>query len=183
MIAFYDRQAPELARRYKGLFELHCREEFLHFMKLLRGKDILDLDCCGRDNAACFRDHGSNVTSTAIAPKMVELARAKGIDACVMNLEEMTFSDNSFDGIWAVTSLPHPPMERMPPVVQALRRILKRDGVLHACVKEVTGEGFIADKGHPELTRYFAFYQEDEFLRLFAPRSERAPLRDGRTRV
>lgn len=182
-IAFYDAQAPQLAERYKQLLELHRRDEFPHFMGILPGKSVLDLGCGGGDHAAYFAEKGYRATGIDISAKMVELARSKGIDACVMDIEELTFANESFDGIWAVTSLPHVPKARMPPVVTKMHDILKPEGVLYVCVKEGTGEGLIADKEHPDLKRHFAFYQEDELLQLFAPQFERMPFRDAHMRV
>lgn len=38
---------------------------------------------------------------------MIELCKEKGLETHIMDLENITFEDGSFDGVWAYTSLGH----------------------------------------------------------------------------
>jgi len=170
-IEAYNKHATDYALKFQKLLDLHRREEFGRFIVLLRdGKDILDVGCGGGDHAQFFVDKGYRVTGIDISERMVNIAREKRIDACLMDLEELTFADESFDGIWAVTSLLHVPKTNMPHVMQQLHRTLRPEGILYACVKQGEGEGLFADDADPETKRFFAYYQPDEFKQIFEPK-------------
>ena len=179
-IAYYDRKAEKLVEKYKGLMEFYRRSEFQQFIDFLPAREpagdgftrqyVLDIGCGGGDHAAYFTECGLGVECIDISPRMVEIAKSKGLDACVMDIENMKFGPEQFHGGWAVTSFPHIPKARMPQVVDKLHEILKQDGILYACVKQGDGEGLIADKDDPDTPRFFAFYRDEEFRELFKNR-------------
>lgn len=168
-IASYDKNAEILSRRFKRLMDLNKRREFKDFIKLLNGKDILDLGCGSGDHALYFSKKGLNVIGIDLSKKMIDLCEQKGLNARVMDIEDLKFEDNSFDGIWATTSLLHIPKFKIKKVVDKLCHILRERGVLYVCVKEGEGEKFIDDK---EGKRYFAFWKKEELLKVFKERFE-----------
>lgn len=183
-IESYDKHASAFAEKFKGLLELHRRDEFGRFMALLGpNKDILDVGCGGGDHAKYFLDLGYRVTGIDISEKMVALSREKGIDARVMDLEAMSFPHQSFDGIWAVTSLLHVPKKRMPMVVDKLHAVLRDNGFLYVCMKEGETEGLVRDENDPATQRYFSFYEDFELEQLFREKFDILPYRDVRMPV
>jgi len=53
-----------------------------------------------------------------------------------MDIENLEFQDEIFDGIWAATSLLHIPKANLNKVIKKLNKILKDEGILHISVKE-----------------------------------------------
>jgi len=70
------------------------------------------------------------VVALDISPRMVELARARGVDACVGDVQKLPFDDGSFDVAVANWMLYHvPDLERG---LAELARVLRRGGRLVA---------------------------------------------------
>jgi len=165
----YDKNALAFAQKFRGLMEFTRRYEFQLFLDLLKGEKILDIGAGGGDHAVYFKQKGLDVTCIDISPKFIELCKSKDLKAEVMDVEHMTFQPETFDGIWAVASLIHLKKSSLPNVMEKIHQILKPDGIFHIIVKEGEGEGFKSSLIDPTTKRYFAFYQEDEFLKILAP--------------
>jgi len=171
-IESYDKNPEYHASRHKGLFDVHKRGEFARFLELVSsGAKVLDLGCGAGDHTAYFQDRGLEVMGIDLSEEMVRLARERGVYAEVMDIEDLKFEDNSFDGIWAVTSLLHIERERIPGVVKKLSGILKPEGILYTCVKEGVGEEFVPDENDETTGRRFVYWLEqgwhDQFGRKF----------------
>ena len=161
----------QYVQKFQEMFQVHQRGEFRRFMEMLEGPTVLDLGAGGGDHARYFADQGLDVTCIDIAEEMVEICRQKSLRAELMDLEHLSFQPNSFDGIWAVCSLLHVPKQGMPTVAASLYRVLRRRGLLYACVKEQRegeSDGMVCDqKGNQ---RFFALWKEDTFAAQFTPR-------------
>jgi ubiquinone/menaquinone biosynthesis C-methylase UbiE len=163
-IESYDQNAKILSERFKSLMELKRRSEFQRFLDLLKGNKVLDLGCGAGDHSLFFKEKGLEAVSVDLSEEMVKLCREKGLDAQIQDIEDLDFENNSFDGIWAVTSLLHVPKSNLKKVVEDLSRMLKEKGILYVCVKKGDGEGLVEDKFG---TRFFAFWKEDELKKIF----------------
>jgi len=151
-IAAYNEHAKEYSDKFKTF--MSDRDEFDRFLKYLNGKRILDLGCGAGDHSIYFKNKGYDVTSIDLSEEMVKLCKEKGIDALVMDIEDLKL-EGPYDGIWSVTSLIHIPRENIPNVVSNLHNLLTDDGIFYLCVKEGEGERWVGD-------RYFVYWQEDE---------------------
>ncbi len=165
-IESYNKNAGELSKKFKKLMDLKKRYEFQRFVDLLNGDKILDLGCGSGDHSVYFREIGLDVTAIDLSEEMIKLCKEKGINAFVKDIENLDFEDNSFDGLWAVTSLLHIPKLKIKNVIENLGRILNEKGILYVCIKEGEGEDFVEDK-FGDTSRFFVFWREDEFLKLF----------------
>lgn len=164
----YEENAETFEKYFKGLFDLDGRVEFKRFINFLdKGDKILDIGCGGGDHSLWFKEQGLDVTAIDFSPKMVESTREKGVNAVVMDLEDMSFEDNEFNGIWAVTSLLHTPKAKMNSVIRKMSEILKPEGVLFVALKEGEGEQLLIDKHNPDTKRFFVFWKEDEIKNYF----------------
>ena len=80
---------------------------------------------CGPGEAAerVARELGARVTAVDISPRMVELTRARGVDAVVADVQELPFHDGSFDCVLAQWMLFHvPDLDRgLAEIVRVLR--------------------------------------------------------------
>lgn len=164
-IKSYDKHAKKFSEKFKGLMNFKRRKEFQKFIELIPENKILDLGCGGGDNAVYFSKQGLDVTCIDLSEKMIELCKRKNLNAQVMDIENLEFKNNSFDGIWAITSLLHIPKLKLPCVISKLHNILKDKGILYVCVKEGDGEKFIEDGN--SFRRFFVFWKKEEFLKHF----------------
>lgn len=161
----YEKNASIFSEYFKGVADFDKRMEFTGFIDLLRGKKILDVGCGGGDHALWFKQKGFDVTAIDLSKSMVEIAKNKGVNASVMDMEEMTFNKNSFDGIWVVTSLLHLKKNRVENILSSFSSLLNNNGILFIVLKEGDGEDFYDDKQNGT-KRYFSYWQEKEMLAL-----------------
>jgi SAM-dependent methyltransferase len=86
--------------------------------------------------AQWLRDElGADVSFLDLSPRMVELARARGLDAQVGDVQELPFADASFDVVVAAWMLYHVP--DIPRAVAELARVLVPGGSLVAVTTSV----------------------------------------------
>ena len=75
-----------------------------------RPKRILDIGCGPGEVTQRFAEElGADVCAVDVSPRMVELAKARGIDAQVADAEELPFPDDDFDCAFAGWVLYHVP--------------------------------------------------------------------------
>lgn len=163
----YNKHAKHFEKYFGGLTDIHKLGEFEKFIRLLKGKKILDLGCGAGEHALYFKEQGFDVRCADISEAMISLCKEKGLNAEVMDIENLEFEENSFVGVWAVTSLLHIPKEKMRRVAEKLSEIIKPAGILYVCVKEGEGERFVEDKHDPSTKRFFSYWRREEFLKIF----------------
>ncbi len=162
----YRKNASVFAENFKGVFDLEKRKEFTEFMNYLNGKFILDVGCGAGDHSLWFQKKGLIVTAIDISPQMVEISKTKGVNAKIMDMENLNFQKSSFDGIWAVTSLLHLKKNTVSKVLSSFSSILTNSGILFVVIKEGNEEGLFTDRQNMATKRYFAYWQKEEFLNL-----------------
>ena len=92
------------------------------------GDRVLDVACGTGAVSSAAAELGAGVTAIDVAPGMVEAARRNGVEAHVMDAEQLGFPDESFDAVlcaFAIFFLPEP--ER---AVREWRRVLRPGGRL-----------------------------------------------------
>jgi len=168
----YNKMARPFAEKFRGLLDLTRRYEFTLFEKLVPGKKILDLGCGGGDHSAYYAEKGYDVTSVDLSEGMIALCKEKGLkDVRIMDIEDIDFPNNTFDGVWAVSSLLHVPKKKFKKVVDDIHRIMKDNGILYVCVKEGDGEEIHLDENFGT-KRFFSKWREDELKEQFKDRFE-----------
>jgi SAM-dependent methyltransferase len=92
---------------------------------------MLEVGCGWGEFAAALHDEtGAEVVALDLSPRMVELARERGVDARVGDVQELPFGDGEFDGVAALWMLYHvPDLKRG---LTELARVLRPGGVLCA---------------------------------------------------
>lgn len=131
-------KSPAGTREFFEEIELY-RFEKLHYLPKLvdfsgfPGKKVLDVGCGVGNDLSRFCKGGSEVFGIDIAPHSIELANRnfsqRGLDGNfeVMNGEQMTFPENSFDVVYCHTVLHFTP--RPEKMVAEIHRVLKPGGI------------------------------------------------------
>jgi len=162
--AFYERTESAIARYLKP-----CLDDFLG---MLAGRRILDVGCgTGRD-MTYFKRRGFDPVGIDLADRMLEICRKRGLDARSMDFEDIVFPEGEFDGVWAHTSLHLVPKEKLPPIIDCMKRMMKPAGVLCVCVIEGTREGVREEEKYPGTKRWVSEYLSDELRALLEEKFE-----------
>ena len=161
----YDRSAEE--REAGGLtdWKIAERAAFLALLKAEGKRTLLEIGGGPGHFAAFFRDAGLDVVMTDLSPAMVRLARAKGVDARVMDFLSLDFPPASFDAVFALNCLLHVPSADLPRVLAAIHRLLRPGGLFFYGV--YGGHSFegVWPEDHHDPKRYFVFYPDDDLRR------------------
>ncbi len=158
----YESTASEYVQNVAELHPEVQAEQFLHLLNH-RGK-IIDLGCGSGRDAHIFTEKGLEVIGVDFSPKMIEFAKKQAPKATfyVMDLEQLDFPENQFDGAWSNAALLHLPKKNIPPVLSAIHRILKPEGLFFLQVKLGEGERIEKDHRYGGLEKYWSYFQEGE---------------------
>lgn len=157
----YDKNADYHAKNFETSVD-SSRPEFQKFVDLIPGKKILDIGCGSGDHAQWFVKQGLDVIGIDISKKLLSYAKEKMVDARYMDVENMSFEKESFDGVWAVTSLIHIKKENLAKVLSDIYSLLKTNGIFY--VSFIGGEG----QKHIKDGRFFAFYSYEELTNILS---------------
>ena len=94
----YDKYAKEFEERTKNYIENYLLNDINLFIQNLKGDKILDLGSGPGRDSLFFKTKGLHPISIDISESMVELCKQKGLEAHVMDMEDLQFENNSFDG-------------------------------------------------------------------------------------
>lgn len=125
---------------------------------------VLEIGTGGGRDASALEARGVSVRRTDITPAFVELLRADGHEADVVDplhddLLDPARRGTPYDGVWASASLLHVARADLPVVLARLADVTRAGGVLHLAVKEGDGEAWSTHGTVPE-PRYFTFWRE-----------------------
>jgi len=117
----------------------------------------------GRDARALERA-GLSVRRTDVTPAFVELLRADGHDADLLDpltdpLDDPDRPDTPYDGVWASACLLHVARPDVPVVLARLAAVTRAGGQLLLSLKEGDGETW-STHGHVASPRHFVFWRE-----------------------
>ncbi|MDN5896731.1 MAG: class I SAM-dependent methyltransferase, partial [Nocardioides sp.] len=115
--------------------------------------------------ARALEDAGLSVRRTDVAPGFVDLLRAGGYDADVIDplhddLADPARPGERYDGVWASGSLLHVLRTDLPAVLRRLAEVTRPEGLLRLGVKEGRGEAW-STHGRVSAPRHFVFWREE----------------------
>jgi SAM-dependent methyltransferase len=133
-----DARLRKRASAYTGVTTgLDAREPALAAIRSAAPERVLEVGCGWGELAEWIaRDTGAEVVAIDLSERMVQLARERGIDARVADVQELPFADGAFDVVVAAWMLYHvPDLERG---IDELARVLRPGGQLVAVTNSVT---------------------------------------------
>lgn len=133
-----------------------------------KGRCILDVGCGHGRDAKYLSEKGFNVTAIDLSEELLSIAMetAPKAEFRVMDMRELSFPDNSFDGLWICASFLHVPKEFAESTLKGFYNVLKPNGLLFLCVKDGDSEGFSSSKSYGGCERYFSDYRLNELENL-----------------
>ena len=160
--AAYDAHAADYARASADLPD-SARSDVTEFAaRVGAGARVLEIGSGGGRDAAAMEALGLRVRRTDVVPGFVEVLRAAGHEAEVLDplTDDLSAADGPYDAVWANASLLHVARADLPEVLRRLAEVTRSGGVLRLAVKQGDGEGW-STHGSVPVPRRFTYWQPD----------------------
>lgn len=163
-IESYDKTVDDYIALVDPLQPKNYSDKFLTFLK--NEDKILDLGCGPGRDAKVFVEAGMQVVGVDLSEKMIEAAkkRVPKADFRVMNILNLDFTDDYFEGIWASAIFIHIPKSDIGKALKESYRVLKQDGIIYISLKKGEGEGLEPDERYGGVEKYWSFFTEEEIF-------------------
>ena len=153
-IDYYNLNAENFIENTRNVDMHLAQDKFLHLLN--EGVDILDFGCGSGRDTKYFLDRGYQVTATDGSAELCRWAS----DFTGIEVKEMMFGEldeiDTYDGIWACSSILHLPKNELFLVIRKMCDALKSTGVIYTSFKYGDFEG-------ERNGRYFIDFMEDTF--------------------
>lgn len=173
-IETYDKIAPDYCKKTRQPKFLKWEETYIQRLLSYIPKSnpfILDVGCGDGRHCVLIEKNGGKALGIDLSQGMLKEAHTyypQGDFQC-MDMCNLLFDDNTFDGIWSSGSIYHVPKSEVRNVIKEFRRVLKPNGVVAINFKLGQGEGLEENpSSYSGSPRYFAYYTAQEMLSLFA---------------
>jgi SAM-dependent methyltransferase len=168
--AYGPAAAAERDSREKEAFKIDERQRFLDLLRERGAASLLEVGAGTGHDSLYFQEQGLQVLCTDLSPAMVELCRAKGLDARVADFLSLGVPPGSFDAVYALNCLLHVPTPDLPRVLAAITEVLVPAGLLYVGTwGGADEEGPMRDERHP-VPRFFAFRSDGRMTQALAER-------------
>lgn len=152
----------------KAHFQANVEKQASFFVHNFDGKKILDVGCGPGRDSKFFVDKGFEVEGIDTSVEFVRMA-TKNVHQgkfYQMDMRDIEFPENSFDGIWVCASFLHIPKKDAKQTILKFRDILTAGGLIYNSVKLGHEEKVVDSKHNKNFKRFFADYSLEEFKKL-----------------
>ena len=153
-IDYYNLHAENFIESTQNVDMHHAQDRFLQLLD--ENASILDFGCGSGRDTKYFLDKGCRVTATDGSAELCRRASVfTGIEVQEMLFQELDDID-TYDGIWACSSILHLPKNELLSVIRKMCDALKSSGVIYTSFKYGDFEG-------KRNGRYFTDFREETF--------------------
>jgi SAM-dependent methyltransferase len=165
----YDGSATARNEEIKPQWKLDERSAFLGRLHDEGRRLLIEVGAGAGQDSAFFKDNRIDVVATDLSPKMVELCKAKGVDAHVMDFLGLTFAIASFDAAYSMNSLLHVPSADIAAALNAIHAVLKPGALFFlGTYGGISFEGVRSNDWHVP-PRFFSFRTDEQLLHHVQP--------------
>ena len=160
----YDIVAKQFAQRH--WYSTKIKPTMQTFLGYLPPQPhILDAGCGPGRDLLLLKKYGAKPIGIDNSTEMVKEASSRsGQNVYLMDLRDLDFLTEEFDGVWANACLHHLEEIDLELTLSELSRVIKKDGLVFTSVKRGDSEFF--DKEYPDNPRYFKKYWKSDLNRL-----------------
>ena len=132
------------------------------------GKKILDVGCGNGKDCKYISEKGYEINGIDLSKGMLAIAKEKVPDVRfeIMDIANITYPENSYDGIISNCSLFHIPSEELPRTLESFVRVLKPNGKLLLILQEGLGETMIEEPYRPGVNIYMNYFSIEAISNL-----------------
>lgn len=170
-IEFYNKNVDEYIKNTITLQDSTWLEKFIKYLP--KNGKILDIGCAYGRDCKYFVEKGFKTYGIDLSEKMIEHAKVFELKAhlAVMDMLNLKFENQSFDGIWCSATLLHLNKNDALKAIKKMNRVLKKKGVLFLNLKEGIGEKVIKDLRYNNSEKFYSYFSEKEIKRLLEDES------------
>ncbi len=136
------------------------RAIFMDYLQKEKKQTLLEIGAGPGRDSLFFQQNGFAVTATDLSPEMVRLCREKGLEAEVIDFENLAFAE-PFDAIYGLNCLLHVPKMDLPAILQRLQGLLKPNGLFFMGVYGGYEFEGVHELDEHEPKRLFSFYSNE----------------------
>jgi ubiquinone/menaquinone biosynthesis C-methylase UbiE len=162
----YDKVADFFEERTQEM-QINDIDRFIEMVKTGKNPKILDIGCGPGRDASTFVKQDIDVVGVDISEEMLNIARNKVPEATFkkMDMRNLYFNSETFDGVWSAGSLQHIPKSEMDDLLSNIHSILKDGGIFFSDLREGEGEILEETNDYGEvIQRFMVYWQKDEFI-------------------
>jgi len=162
----YNKHAAKFVQHFEKKLDTTELDKFLEHIPA--GGKILDAGCGSARDAAYFISKGYQAEGIDLSVGLLNEAKKlhPEVPTQVMSLTDISFRDNTFDGVWCKAALLHIQRKQAHRVIENFHRILHKGGTLFLQTKAGEGQGTQPVPFDTKLERFFTFYTEDELKNM-----------------
>lgn len=138
------------------------------FLQSLNGKRILDAGCGIGEDCKYVEQKGFESIGIDLSQGMLEIAKEKYPKGRfqIMDMTNITYPENTFDGIISNCSLFHIPTELLPQTLESFKRVLKPNGKLLLILQEGNEETMVEEPYRPGVYVYMNYFSAENIEKL-----------------
>lgn len=165
-INFYDTSFDEYFIKTLNLQDKSWLERFISCLS--PSSRILDIGCAFGRDSKYFSENGFETYRIDLSTKMIEKAKEFSplSKFFVMDMMDLKFENNFFDGIWCSAALLHLNKKDAQIAIEEFKRVLKNGGILYLNLKEGQGEKYITDDRYNNVQKFYSYYSESEIKNI-----------------
>ena len=163
-IKTYNQLAKEYDEETIDFWSNFPRSFLDKFTELVKDR-VLDVGSGPGRDGLLLKERGLDVVCIDASHAMIKLSSEKGLKSIEGDFNNLPFKNESFDGVWAYTSLLHVKRAEIDKSFEEIKRVLKKGGYLGLGQIEGIGEEYKESSGVNQ-PRWFSFYTKEEVERL-----------------
>ena len=160
----YNQLAKEYDEKTKDFWDNFPRTIFDKFVELTKGK-VLDIGSGPGRDGLILKKAGLDIICLDASEEMIKMSIERGLDSVLGDFNDLPFKNNSFNGVWAYTSLLHIPKQQIHTPFSEIHRVLKPGGTFGLGLIEGETELYRENFGVGK-PRWFSFYKKEEIEKL-----------------
>jgi SAM-dependent methyltransferase len=156
-IAAYDQSPQKFVDSTKEMSPIMEIERFTK--SLPAGGSVLDAGCAYGRDTKLFANIGFKITGIDLSQELLKRAKefSPQTKFLKMDIRNLDFPNNHFDGIWCHATLLHLNNEDLEKALREFNRVLKEEGVLFASFKEGKGSEDKVESFSSDYPRFFNY--------------------------
>jgi SAM-dependent methyltransferase len=167
--AAYDGSAQTRSASQREPWKHAERQAFLTRLRKEGKNTLVEIGAGGGQDSQFFSEQGLQVVATDLSPRMMEMCRARGLDARIMDVVDLQLPAHAFEAAYSMNSLLHIPGADFEQALLSIRGALQPNALRY--IGLYGGEEFegVLESDWHVPQRFFSF-RTDEQLRNRAQR-------------